>query len=136
VADGPALALQKALVAHLRADAPLVALVGARVYDEPPPAVTFPYVRLGGLDASALRMDCFTDTDITFAVEVHSRSVAGKVEATRVAEAVRYALDDASLSATGFTVDWCQWLTQAVTRAPDGQSHIATVAFEASLAAA
>lgn len=136
MADGPALALQKALIAHLRAAAPLVALVGVRVYDEPPPSVTFPYVRLGGLDASPLRMDCYTDTDITFAVEVHSRPIAGKVEATRIAEAVRYALDDASLTATGFTVDWCRWLTQAVSRAPDGQTYIATVAFEASLAAA
>lgn len=130
--DGPALALQAALVAALRADAGVAALVGARVYDEPPQDVVLPYVRLGNLDASALRMDCHTDTDITVSIECHSRPASGRVEAGRMAYAVRLALDDVSLTLAGHTLDWCYYLTESVTRAPDGRSYIAVVAFEAS----
>ena len=45
----PDLALQKALLNHLRADASVKALLGdpARVHDEPPEAPAFPYVALG-----------------------------------------------------------------------------------------
>ena len=134
MADGPALALQAALVAALKADAGVAALVGARVYDEPPQHVTFPYVRIGVLDVAPLRMsgDCL-DEDIIFSIEAHSRPVAGRVEAAKIAHAVRVALDDAALSVTGSPLDWCQWTTQAVARAPDGVSYIANVAFQAAL---
>jgi len=137
VADGPALALQEALVAALRADAGIVALVDARVYDQPPQHVVFPYVRVGQIDLAPLRMsgDC-TDEDIVFSIEAHSRPVAGRVEATKIAHAVRVALDDAALTVTGYTLDWCTFTTQAVTRAPDGVSYIANIAFNAALSPA
>lgn len=135
--DGPALALQVALVAALRADAGVSALVDARIYDEPPQNVTFPYVRIGTLDVAPLRMsgDC-TDEDLMFSIEGHSRPVAGRVEAGRIAHAVRIALDDAALSVAGYTLDWCTWMTQSVTRAPDGRSYIAVLAFQAALSSA
>lgn len=136
MADGPALALQKALIARLRADAGIVALVAARVFDEPPQGVAFPYIRLGTFDVQALRMDCHTDTDIMFSIEAHSRPIAGRVQVTRIAEAIRTALDGADLTVTGFSVDWCQWMTHSVTRDADGKSYVATVAFQASLAVA
>lgn len=137
MADGPALALQKALVASLRANAGVSALVGARVYDEPPQGVTFPYVRVGNVDLRPLRMSgACIDEDILFSIEAHSRPVSGRVEASRIAHAVRVALDDAALSVAGFTLEWCQFTTQAVTRAADGESYIATIAFEAALSAA
>lgn len=134
MADGPALALQAALVSALRASAPLAALVGVRVYDEPPQTVVFPYVRIGQIEQSALRMDGATDHDFTFSIEAHSRPGAGRVEATRIADAIRVALNDTALSVAGFTCDWCIYTTQAVSRNADGQSYVATVAFEASLA--
>jgi hypothetical protein len=137
MADGPALALQARLVATLKANAGVAALVGARVYDEPPDGVAFPYVRVGTIDLSILRMsgDC-ADEDIVFSIEAHSRPVAGRVEASRIAHAVRLALDDAPLVVTGYTVEWCDFTTQAVTRAPDGRSYIATIAFNAAMSAA
>lgn len=137
MADGPALAVQEALVARLRADAGVVALVGARVYDEPPEAVAFPYIRLGTVDLAPLRLSgpC-TDEDIILSIECHSRPVAGRVEVSRMADAVRRALDGVSLSVTGYTCEWVDWTAQAVTRAADGRSWIATLSFAVALGAA
>lgn len=135
MADGPDLALQVALVAALRADAGLAALVGPRIYDEPPQKTRFPYVRIGTVNARPLRLSCRTDDDLTFSIEAHSRPVSGRVEAGRIAFAVRKALDGAQLTAPGYTVAWCQYTTQAVSRASDGRSYVATIAFEASLEA-
>lgn len=134
MADGPALALQSAVIARLKVDAGVRALVGERVYDEPPQAVVFPYLRLGNVEVSPLRMDGYRDFTVTFSVEAHSRPASGRVEATRLAEAVATALDDTALAVAGFSTDWCWFLTQAVTRAGDGRTYLATVAFEASLA--
>lgn len=136
MADGPDLALQVALVAALKANAGVASLVGARVYDEPPQHVIFPYVRIGMMDLRPLRLSDCTDEDIMFSIEAHSRPVAGRVEAGRIANAVRVALDGATPSVTGYTLDWIDWQTQAVTRATDGKSYIATIAFEAALSAA
>lgn len=137
MADGPALALQKALVAALKADAGVTALVGARVYDEPPQGATFPFVRIGTVTVEPLRMSgACVDEDIAFSIEAHSRPIAGRVEATRIAEAIRTALDDQALTVSGFNAEWVQYMTQAVTRAPDGKSYVATIAFEAALSAA
>lgn len=133
MADGPDLALQKALISRLRATGAVVALVGQRIYDEPPQAVTFPYLRIGQIELAPLRMDGCTDHDLTFSIEVHSRPGAGRVEAARIADAVRLALDGASLTVEGVTCDWCHYLTQSVSRNADGQSYVATVAFEAAL---
>lgn len=133
MADGPALALQAALVAALKSDPAVAALVGARVHDEPPQAVEFPYVRIGSVEVQPVRMDGHTDWTVTFGIEVHARPVAGRVEVTRVAEAVVEALDGAVLTIAGFTCDWCWFVTQAAGRASDGKSYVATVVFEAAL---
>jgi hypothetical protein len=53
MADGFALSLQKALRATLVADADLTAIVGQRIYDEPPQDVVFPYVRFNDIQPSA-----------------------------------------------------------------------------------
>lgn len=134
MADGPDLDLQKALIAALRADAGVAALVGSRIYDEPPQAVVFPYVRLGRVEVAPLRMDCATDHDIAFAIEVHSRPTAGRVEAARIAHAVRVVIEAAPLTMAHHRCDWVLFVTQAVTRNADGQSYVATIAFEAALA--
>lgn len=135
MADGPALALQAALVARLRADAGVAALVGARVYDEPPDGATLPLVRIGNIDVSPERMDGCTDEAITFSIEAHSRPISGRVEASGIANAIRVALDETDFTISGYHLDWCQWLTQAVTRGADGKTYVATVAFQAALSA-
>ncbi|TWA16004.1 uncharacterized protein DUF3168 [Sinorhizobium medicae] len=47
--------LQVAIVARLKADAALTALISRRVYDQPPDPVTYPYVTIG--EAQFLRDD-------------------------------------------------------------------------------
>lgn len=136
MADGPALALQGALVAALSANSAVTALVGARVYDEPPQAVTLPYLRIGDIDVQPFRTDGGAKAwSVIFAIEVHSRPIAGRVEATRIAEAVAVALDEqeSALTVAGHVVEWVFHLTQTVGREADGKSYSAAVAFEASL---
>jgi hypothetical protein len=134
MADGPALALQAALVARLRANAGLSALIGARVYDAPPQSVVFPYVRIGQIESRPLRLTApHTHEELTFSVEAHSRPVTGRVEVSRIAFAIRLALDGAAPPVVGYSVDWIDWIAQSVSRGQDGQSYVASVAFEASL---
>lgn len=136
MADGPALALQAGLVAALKADAGIAALVGARVYDEPPQGVVFPYVAIGALDVEPFRNSCALSAwRVSFAVEAHSRPVSGRVEATRIAEAIALAIDEQepAITVAGHVLEWVFWQTQAVTRDADGESYIARVAFTASV---
>lgn len=136
MADGPVLALQAAIVAALRADPAVAALVGGRVYDEPPEDVEFPYCRIGMTDLRILRLSGpWADDDVMLSVECHSRPTSGRVEAARIAHAVRRCLDGAALALAGHGLDWLQFTTQAVTQAPDGRSYVGTVAFEAAISA-
>lgn len=135
MADGYAFALQKGLVRALKADAGVAAIVGFRVYDEPPENVTFPYIRLGGIEPRPLRTDGRAAARVTFSIEVHSRPVGGRNEATILADAVVAALNEreSSLTLTGYEVVRLQWMTQTAARASDGKSYLAIIAFEALL---
>ncbi|APX23193.1 MULTISPECIES: DUF3168 domain-containing protein [Salipiger] len=138
MAEAPAYVLQKAVIAALRADPEIQALVGAKVFDEPPPPAfaEYPYIHLGRIDAAAERIGCYTDDDIFFTVECQSRPVAGRDEVTQLAHAVRLGLDQVELTLPGLTLDWCDYLTQSVSRSRDGGTWTAVVAFSASVAAA
>lgn len=133
MADGYALTMQKALVAALKADAGLSALVGNRVYDQPPQTPTRPFVRIGGIQPRPIRSDGKRAANLTFAIEVHSRPASGRVEATRCAEAIVAALDGVTLTVTGFTLVQLHWVTQTVAQDADGLSYTAIVAFNAIL---
>lgn len=135
MADGPALALQKALIATLRSDAGLTALVGARVYDEPPERVQRPYARLGNLDLAPFRTAGKVAWSVTFSIEGHSRPKQGRVQAARIAQAAITALDQqhAGISVTGFRLAWVEFVTATTVRASDGKSYQSNAAFDAVL---
>tara|TARA_R110000751_G_scaffold65483_1_gene133938 strand:+ start:7469 stop:7879 length:411 start_codon:yes stop_codon:yes gene_type:complete len=134
MADGYALALQAALVTALKADAGIAALVSTRVYDQPPQSATRPYIRIGGIEPRPLRTDGKQAANLTFGIEAHSRPVtSGRVEATRCAEAITAALNEAALTVTGFDAVQVHWQTQTVDQDSDGQSYTAIVAFTALL---
>lgn len=134
MARGYALALQAALIATLNADADIVALVGARVYDEPPQKAQRPYIRIGGIEPRPLRSDCGRAATVTFGIEAHSRpDTSGRGEATKCAEAIVAALDEAPLTVADFTVVQLHWLTQDVTRDADGKGYTAIAAFSTIL---
>lgn len=133
MADGYALALQKGLVAALKADAGVTGLVGSRIYDEPPDSAPRPFVRIGNIDPSPLRTDARAAARVAFSIQVHSRPVtSGRVEATQVAEAVVAALNEAegSVAVAGFILVKLHWMTQTVGRDDDGESYLAVVGFD------
>lgn len=94
------LAVQAAVVARLRADAAVAALVGARVYDEPPGATTFPYLSIGpvlGQPFEAIGVDGW---ECSVTVDSWSRNVGAAP--LRAIMAVVYAcLHNATLSVAG-----------------------------------
>lgn len=136
MADGYALALQAGLVTALRADAGVSALVGARVYDEPPDDAVRPFVRLGNVEPVPLRTACGAAARVTFGIEVHSRPAAsGRVEATQVAEAVVAALNESegAVTVAGHTLVLLHWMATQVRRDDDGKSYFGIAVFEALL---
>jgi hypothetical protein len=135
MADGFALAMQKGLRAALAANAGVAALVGARIYDEPPQNVVFPYLRMVDIDPTAFDTDTTEGAEISISVEAYSRSASGRVEAAQMAEAVRAALhrQETSLTVSGFTLVELIFQTFNVTRDADGRGYTAVIVFQATL---
>ena len=98
-----ALALQKVIRAALVADSGVTALVSARIYDEPPQNVTYPFVRFGDIQPRSMDTDGTTGAEVTFNVEAYLQTT-GRVEATQISEAVRNALhrSEGSVTLSGY----------------------------------
>ena len=135
MADGFALALQKGIRATLAANAGVSALVGTRIYDEPPQNVTFPYMRFGDIEPSAFDTDNTEGSLAGISIEAHSRSASGRVEAVQMVEAVKEALhrQEASVTVTGFTLVELIFQTYSVTRDGEGRGYTAVISLQAML---
>lgn len=95
------LALQKALIAHLKADAAVQALLGdpARIWDAPPSNAGFPHLLIGRCESRPVAADGGgVEQALTLTVVSRFR---GTEEAKAVLAAVRVALNDAVLQADG-----------------------------------
>jgi len=127
-----ALELQKGVRATLVANSGVTALVAARVYDEPPQNVTYPFVRFGDIQPRSMDTDGSTGADVTFNIEAYSQTT-GRVEATQIAEAVRTALhrQEGSVSLTGFNLIEMRCETYVVDRDREGRGHNANIIFTA-----
>ena len=138
MADGFLLALQKGVRAALVADAGVYALIGTRLYDEPPQNVTFPYARFGGIEPLAFDTDTQEGALVSFTIEAYSRSASGRVEAAQIAEAVKAALhrQEASVTVSGHTFVELIFETFSVTRDGEGRGYTAIVSLQAMLEAA
>ena len=132
MADDYGLALQQALIARLRADAALAALVGGRVWDAPPQDPTYPLIALNDLVVRPLRTDGKAAARVTFSFDAVSQKRA-RLEACRIGELIKAALDESDLSVVGFAQVQCQWEVTGVDRDQVSKTHIATVAFRAIL---
>jgi hypothetical protein len=95
------LALQKALIAHLKADAAVTALLGepARIWDAAPKDAAFPHLLIGRCESRPLGADG-GGVEQAMTLTVVSR-FRGTEEAKAVLAAVRVALTDAVLEADG-----------------------------------
>lgn len=133
------LALMAGVVAALKADGGVAALAAARVYDEPPQGVGFPYVRIGGVEPRPLRTDGGAASEVAFSVECYSRPGSGdgsgpqgRVACARLAAAVRGALDEneVGVAVGGLTLVKLHWTGTTVDREPDGASYLGIVLFD------
>lgn len=102
--SGHEAALQKALIAHLRADAGIKALLGdpARVWDEAPGGATYPHLTLARSESRPVEADgC--GIEHVLSLRCASR-FDGVEEAKAVGAAVRAAIHEAPLTADGVRV--------------------------------
>ena len=90
------LELQGAIVARLKADAALAALVADRIYDQAPSPTIYPCVTQG--EAQTIRTDatCLTASEVYLTIHAWSQAV-GFPEVKRLADAVEEALHLAPL---------------------------------------
>lgn len=116
----PTLALQAALVAALKADAGVSALVGARVHDRAPEGVTFPYLSLGPVRAEPFDAQATDGREIVWQLDVWSDG-PGKVEALHIMAAVAARLHEGALTVTGFAFVMGVLLSQRTLAEPDGE---------------
>ena len=94
-------ALQKALIAHLRLDDTLRALLGdpARIWDEAPRGAIWPYLLIGRSESRPVEADgCGVEHQLS--LRCASR-FAGTEEAKAICAAVRAAIHEAALEADG-----------------------------------
>ena len=95
------LVLQKALIAHLKADAAVQALLGepARIWDAPPADGEFPHLLIGRCESRPVGADGGgVEQALTLTVVSRFR---GTEEAKAALAAVRLALNDAALETDG-----------------------------------
>jgi hypothetical protein len=114
------LALQKALIAHLGADAALAALLGQppRIWDAPPRNPTLPYLLTGRSESRPVAADGGgMEHALTLTVVSDFR---GTEEAKAVLAAVRLSLADAALAADGVRTVSLRLTFTDVYPAPDG----------------
>ncbi|MBX5063440.1 MULTISPECIES: DUF3168 domain-containing protein [Rhizobium] len=126
----PDLELQGSIVARLKADATLSALIGSRVYDQPPEGAIFPYFTIG--EAQFLRDDatCVSGGQVYLTMHAWSRAV-GFPEVKRIADAVAESLHLAPLTlATNHLISINHRQTR-VFRDADGLTSHAVIEFVA-----
>lgn len=87
-------AVQKLVVDTLKADVAVAALVGARVYDQPPSGAMFPYVSIGPSDTVPVSGDCKRLSDETVQIDVWTSNQGRKLTAKRICGAIYDALHE------------------------------------------
>jgi hypothetical protein len=126
-----AAALRAAIHDALVADTPLTALLGgAKVYDEPPATLAFPYVTLG--EARVNDYSTGTEPGEEHQLTVHAWSrQGGHREAHMIAGALLQALDDAPLTLADHRLVNLRFALADIRREADGRTYHALVRFRA-----
>lgn len=112
-------ALVKALVAHLKGDADVRAVLGdpARVWDQPPDKPVFPHLLIGRVESRPVAADgCGIEHVLTLTC---ASKFGGAEEARAVVAAVRAALLDGALEADGVRTVSVRVVFSDVFRSPD-----------------
>lgn len=127
--DGPAIALEEALLSTLRDDPQIGALVGAKIHVDPPKGANHPYVLIGGIDPRPVRSTCGKAYQVNFGIEVHGSYRSGRRAVTKIAEAVERLLDQAPPLVAGFVPVTMLFDAQTVAPSRDLKEYIALSAF-------
>lgn len=125
------LELQGAIVARLKADTSLDALVGGRIYDQPRADAPYPQVTIGEADTLRNDAECISGEDVYVTLHAWSRAV-GYPEAKTVVGAVVASLHNAELSLPTFDALAMEHRQTRVFRDPDGITSHAVIEFVAS----
>jgi uncharacterized protein DUF3168 len=124
-------ALRAAVHDALTNDPALVAtLGGAKIYDEPPREVAFPYVTLGEMRISEFSSGSEPGFEHQLTLHAWSRQ-GGQGEAHVIAGALLHALDDAPLALSGHRLVNFRFAVADVRREADGRTYHALVRFRA-----
>jgi hypothetical protein len=124
----PSLELQAAIVAKLKADAGVLAVVGTRIYDEVPNNPTFPYISLGDNQVLPDKADCIDGTEIFWQIDGWARDPTFPM-VKQISKAVVAALDDQNITVSGYAVIVCELNTTNYLRDPDGITRHAAISF-------
>jgi hypothetical protein len=118
-----ALALRAAIFAALANDAALAAMLGgAKIHDEPPRTLDFPFVTLGEAEIRDAATMTEGGEETTLTLHVYSRQ-GGHREAHAVVGAVMEALIDAPLPLAGHHLANLRVATADVRRGEDGRTY-------------
>jgi hypothetical protein len=130
----PELELQGAIVARLKADPAVAALIAGRVYDNVPQNAAFPYVTIGPVDSVGFDPDCITGFDVAQQIDCWSRSV-GFPEVKKIVDAVRAALHDKedAMPLSSNDMVFFEHRTTRINRDPDGLTSHGIIGFEAAI---
>ncbi|MDO9610186.1 MAG: DUF3168 domain-containing protein [Brevundimonas sp.] len=122
-------ALQKAVLAALKGDAAVAALVGGRVFDQAPEGAEHPHLVIGRCDSRPVAADgCGVEQRLTL---TGVSRFAGSEEAKAVAAAVRACLHETVLEADGVRTATLRAAAAEVVRAGDGRRTYAVVRLRA-----
>jgi hypothetical protein len=127
----PSLELQKAIVARLKADAGVTAIIAGRIYDAVPDAAVKPYLSFGAFQLLPEHGDCLDGGEAFLTLDGWANG-PDSVEVKRLGKAVAAALDrapiilDAPQRLVEMSVEQTQYL-----RDPDGITAHAAITVHA-----
>ncbi len=118
-----AAALRAAIYTALKADGPLVAMLGgAKIYDEPPREASLPYVTLGEAVVSDRSTSTESGDEHALTLHVWSRQ-GGHREAHLLSGVVLQALADAPLAPQGQHLANLRFIVAEIRREADGRTY-------------
>lgn len=131
MSDGISLDLHASLIVALSQSSAVSELVGNRIYDVPPPSRerVWPYLTLGAIEPLPTHSDGAKSETVIFSIEAHSKDADGRVEATRLAQAVKKALDGNPIEMETHHMVSINWMTQTIDRTTARESHHANIVF-------
>jgi hypothetical protein len=117
----PSLLVSAAILARLKADAGVVAVVAQRVFDVVPPEADRPYVSLGQPQVIPIRTGYGCDPGAEIAVAVHGWTIGPEsVVSRQLGAAIVAALDEHELVMTGHRTVLCELQQNQYLEDPDG----------------